>query len=293
MVGGCDFVVRPVYPAASNVLPPQGAGIVGASRGVMVGKIVRAIKNPQIIVNVITWQLLTWRIAVHNRLLRPGPSPLGPTSDLPELEEIRERMRLDTDISDHLPRLFVEALTARPGLIVELGVRGGDSTFVLERVAKLSGAEWISVDMNDCSDASRWPKWNFVQSDDITFAAEFPDYCGRKGIVPVIDVLFIDTSHLFDHTVQELASWFPYLSRNARVLFHDTNQRRLGRRADGRLMAGIDNRGVIAALERYFDCTFDANHDFITVRDGWVIRHVALSNGFTVLERPPLRKPEK
>jgi hypothetical protein len=53
------------------------------------------------------------------------------------------------------------------------------------------------------------------------------------------------------------------------------------------------NRGVIAALERYFDCTFDANHDFITVRDGWVIRHVALSNGFTVLERPPLRKPEK
>lgn len=255
----------------------------------MVDKLIRAVKNPRIVSNFVGWQLLNSWIAMHNAVVRRRLPKSVPASDLAELEEIRQRTLLDTDISDHLPRLFAEALTAYPKLIVELGVRGGDSTFVLERVAKLSGAKWISVDIADCASASSYPEWMFVQSDDITFASAFPAFCAERGIVPEIDVLFIDTSHLYDHTVQELASWFPHLGCRAKVLLHDTNQRRLGRRKDGRLMAGIDNRGVIAALESYFQCSFDADHDFVTILSGWVIRHTAYSNGFTVLQKIELR----
>jgi len=206
------------------------------------------------------------------------------------LAQIQERCKLDTDISDHLPTLFAETLTMHPRLIVELGVRGGDSTFVLERAARLCQARLISVDIADCAKVTSWPDWLFVQSDDVAFAKEFPRYCAERGLAPRIDVLFIDTSHLYDHTVQELACWLPFLAEHAKVLFHDTNQRRLGRRKDGRLMAGIDNRGVIAALENYFGRSFDAGQDFVDVCKGWLIKHFAYSNGLTILEKLP-RQP--
>src|SRR5579871_1351254 len=214
----------------------------------MFQKLQRVLNNPQIVRNYVGWKLLTTRVAIHNARNphRPGiPAP----SCLQEMMQIEERRRLDTDISDHLPTLFAETINARPRLIVELGVRGGDSTFVLERAARFCQAKLISVDINDCRGVSDWSEWLFVQSDDIAFAARFTTFCRQHNIEPAIDVLFIDTSHLYDHTVQELAAWLPLLTDSGKVLFHDTNQHRLGRRKDGRLMAGIDNRGVIAALE--------------------------------------------
>jgi len=70
-----------------------------------------------------------------------------------EFDEIVERSGPRTDISDHLPLLFVEAMDVHPDLIVELGVRTGESTFVFERVAALHDATLVSADINDCSRA--------------------------------------------------------------------------------------------------------------------------------------------
>ena len=75
-------------------------------------------------------------------------------SSSPELHEILSRARIRTDISDHLPDLFTESLAVQPRLIVELGVRDGESTFVFERVAKLCNARIVSVDIEPTSRVS-------------------------------------------------------------------------------------------------------------------------------------------
>ena len=54
--------------------------------------------------------------------------------------------------------LFTEALSVHPSLIVELGVRGGESTFVFERVAKMCGSQLGSVDIEDCAEEIPWTK---------------------------------------------------------------------------------------------------------------------------------------
>ena len=82
--------------------------------------------------------------------------------------------------------------------------------------------------------------------------------------------------------------WFPFLSERAKVLFHDTN---MGERfviKDGSMGFSWDNeRGVIKAIEEYFNASFNEKQDFATIINGWVIRHCAHCNGLTILERLP------
>ena len=207
-------------------------------------------------------------------------------SDLPAFVEVHEHCRVRTDISDHLTTLFSQTIAMQPRLIAELGVRGGESTFVLERVAKLCAAPLVSVDIEDCSSVCNYPNWHFNKSDDIQFAKDWPKWVSTKGLPATIDVLFIDTSHIYEHTVQEIKHWFPLLSPKCKVMFHDTNQRKIYWRKDGSVGIGWNNnRGVMAAIEEYFDTKFDESRDFVELHKGWVISHTALCSGFTTLTR--------
>lgn len=226
---------------------------------------------------------------IYNALLdlwrRPADAASG---DLAEFNEVAERARERSDISDHLVTMFAEALSVRPRLIVELGVRGGESTFVFERVARLCGASLVSCDVDDCSVVSAYPGWHFVQSDDIEFAARFPEWCHARGIVPSIDLLFIDTSHRFDQTVAEIDAWFPLLAERSKAIFHDSNLRPLYVRKDGSIGFGMDcDRGVIRALERFLGRPYNERRDFMDARRGWLIRHSAHCCGLAILERLP------
>ena len=238
--------------------------------------------------------MLNFAIRAHNaahKLLWPYSTPAALT---PELREIQDRaIRFRSDISDHLPTLFSESIAMRPRLIVELGVRGGESRFVFERVAKLNDSFLVSVDMDDCSAAcSPASKWYFLKADDVLFAQEFPAWCGEHGVSLGIDVLFIDTSHLYDHTVEEIRGWFSHLNPKSKVIFHDTNLRKLGRRMDGTLLRGWDNdRGVIRAIEDFLGARLNERVDFVTTINQWVVRHWARCNGLTVLERVPGQAP--
>ncbi len=206
-------------------------------------------------------------------------------------EIIQRAHRQRTDISDHLITLFVEGTQTKPRLIVELGVRGGESTYVFERVSQLTGAKLVSVDIEDCSSSSTYENWMFVQMDDIAFAQQFESWCVQRQIIPEIDLLFIDTSHKFDHTVQELQYWLPFTSSQAKVILHDTNMRHIYRRADGSLgVTQHQHRGVIAALEQYFNKSFNERLSFLDYQQGWLIKHVSHSSGLTILEKitPPL-----
>ena len=219
---------------------------------------------------------------------RPVDAVVG---DLPALNEIKQRAARRSDISDHLPTMFVETLRARPRLIVELGVRRGESTFVFERVARLTGATIVSCDLNDCSGTSAYEKRHFVQGDDVEFARRFPEWCRERGIRPEIDVLFIDTSHFYDHTVAEIDAWFPFLSEQGKVILHDTNLTYTYFRKDGSIGFAMEcERGVIRALEGFFGKNYDETRDFIDVQGGWLIQHWAKCCGLTILDRIPLKE---
>lgn len=191
-----------------------------------------------------------------------------------------------TDIDEHLETMYVEGLLCRPRLIVELGVRGGTSTAVFDQVSEICGSTIISGDIADCSGVSPNPRWHFFRGDDVHLAEMFPQYCRTLGITPEVDLLFIDTSHYYDHTVEEIRAWFPLLSSRAKVMFHDTNLRNVGPRKDGCFQLGWDNeRGVIRAIEEYLGTRIDERRHCVDVVAGWLLRHWPNCNGFTILDR--------
>lgn len=230
-------------------------------------------------------KLLEGAAAAYNRIVIVRATPRI-SADSGPLNDINVHAKKQSDISDHLTNLFVEAAAMRPSMIVELGVRSGESTVALSRVANLFGSHLISVDLEDCSRACSSDHQVFVESDDVTFAKEFTEWCERRNYSSSIDVLFIDTSHEFDHTVAEIQHWFPLLSPHCKVFFHDTNMGTVYFRKNGTMGIGWENtRGVIAAIEQYFGCQFDERNDFFHFTGGWIIKHFANCNGFTVLER--------
>src|SRR5712671_3556504 len=197
-----------------------------------------------------------------------------------------------SDISDHLPTIFSEIVAAFPKLIVELGTRGGESTKTILAAAKHSDATVLSIDINDCSGVEIATdfkfSWHFVQADDIIFENDaFQKWCITHALEPRIDVLFIDTSHLYEHTRAEIPAWFPHLSARATVIFHDTNLNRTSRTYNnGILNIGWDNqRGVIRAIEELLGKHLNEGEVFAGVAAEWLIHHYPNSFGLTVLKK--------
>ncbi len=200
---------------------------------------------------------------------------------------VEEMQKEDSDISSHYEKLYRCCLDQKPKLIVELGVsQSGNSSKIFSMVNEEIGSCIIGVDIVRCP-------YNFVSNgtfvcrDDIEFAKDF-----RRLVSQPIDLLFIDTSHEYQHTKNEIRDWFPMLAPDATVLFHDTNLRLHYQRENGTSGIGWDNqRGVIRAIEDHFGRKFDEtervslelNHDGHT----WLFEHWPLCNGFTCLKRDP------
>lgn len=198
-----------------------------------------------------------------------------------------------TAITDHLPLLYFEAVSHRPRLIVELGTRGGDSTRALLAAAELADAQVLSIDINDCSGADipapLRERWTFIRADDVAFAREqFEKWCADRGLEPAAEVIFCDTSHLYEHTKDEIASWLPFLHPRGVMMFHDSSLRPFVRRLDGSVRRAWENeRGVIRAIEEALETHYDENTLFADTREGFSIYHVPYSSGFTMLVRTP------
>lgn len=122
-----------------------------------------------------------------------------------------------SDINEHLPTL--EMLTVQLNLkhVLELGVRDGDSTLALLSAVKRIGGGVTSMDIEDCpvADERIWkaglsPLWTFILADDLK--VEW-DRC--------VDLLFIDTSHQYEHTVMELEKYAPFVAPGGLIVLHD------------------------------------------------------------------------
>lgn len=207
-------------------------------------------------------------------------------SEIKEINEIREKSLTLTDINEHLETIFNETVKLQPKLIVELGVRGGESTFVFERAASMSNSNLLSVDIEDIDFKSDYAKWQFYKGDDIELGKNFVKFAKENGLPEKIDVLFIDTSHEYKHTVDEINVWFPHLSENSIVMFHDTNISPIFKRKDGTIGGGWNNkRGVIKAIEEHLETTFNEKQPFEKTVKKFTISHNPYCNGMTILRK--------
>jgi len=131
-----------------------------------------------------------------------------------------DEILVESDISEHLSTLFLLTIEFDLKRILELGVRDGNSTTALtEAVSKIDGHVW-SIDVNSCNEAGRKVKlldlekyWTFIQGDDIAIGQNW----NQK-----VDHIFIDTSHSYGHTLQELKTYVKFLEPNGFITFHDT-----------------------------------------------------------------------
>lgn len=195
-----------------------------------------------------------------------------------------------SDIRDHYGVLFSQAVSLRPRLIVELGTRGGGSTCALLAASHLTGSRMLSIDLDDCG-ALNLPfreHWNFVRADDTVFGVSgFPEWCRNANLPAEIDLLFIDTSHVYEHTKQEIQVWEPWLSASGTMIFHDTNMGRgVYARTDGSVAIGWNNRrGVIRAIEEFLGRTYDETAYFCDLAKGYLVIHHPSCNGLTILRK--------
>ncbi len=199
-------------------------------------------------------------------------------------------------ISDHLSTLFFFAMDSRPKLMVELGTRSGDSTRTLLAAASITQSVLLSVDRKNCGglDLPFNQHWHFVQSDDVEFGKTgFVKWCTHHEMTPRIDLLFIDTSHWYEHTKKEIEIWSPFLSPDGIIVLHDTN---MGKgtyaRIDGSTGSGYDNdRGVIRVVEEMSNRSYDEMSFFCDLSNGFLIMHHPHCNGLTVLKKYALAEP--
>lgn len=226
------------------------------------------------------YNIVVDRLHPSSRLWRKQPACL------PELDYLHSRELSKSPIIDHLPDIFAEVLRRNPKLVVELGVEFGYSSHAIQSAARICGARVLSLDIEDCSDVSDWEDWEFVQADDVAWAQRFPEWAATSGLHPAIDVLFIDTSHEYHHTVAELQAWTPYLAPDGVILLHDTNMRKVYTRRDGTIGLGSEKaRQVMQAVEEFVGHRFSEGLPFVDFCNGWLVIHEPICNGFTVLQR--------
>lgn len=137
-------------------------------------------------------------------------------------DEYRRRCNETSDINEHLPALFdaVMAIDRPEPRILELGTRTGNSTAAFLhalQVRKDGMLTSVDIDMPDVP--GEWfdlDQWMFVRGSDIDSRV-----ISRLNVLPY-DLLFIDTSHTYEHTLTELSIYMPRLERGGVALFHDT-----------------------------------------------------------------------
>jgi len=143
----------------------------------------------------------------------------GLNADLLTYKDVLARSKMESDINEHLHHLY--KLTAniplKEKVVVELGVRRGESTTALLAAVNDTSGRLISVDIAECKETRRRLKgesnWSFVHGNDMDLIKQWDK---------PIDHLFIDTSHNYKHTLAELREWGKWVKENGIISLHDT-----------------------------------------------------------------------
>lgn len=133
-------------------------------------------------------------------------------------EEYAQRLGPWSDIQQHLPELYETAGRYPAARVLELGVRWGTSTAALLAGVEVCGGHLWSVDIAEPAVPDWWrtcDRWTLTVGSDLA-----PDV--MAGQPSQIDVLFVDTSHVYEQTLAELRLYVPRVVPGGTVLCHDT-----------------------------------------------------------------------
>lgn len=117
-----------------------------------------------------------------------------------------------SDIYEHLPTFY--ALAQDATTVIELGTRSGVSTIAWLYGLEGHGHLW-SVDIDPKPEIGTHAHWTFIQGDD----------CSGEVFAQLpadVDVVFIDTSHEYAHTLRELNLYRWLLKPGGKLVLHDT-----------------------------------------------------------------------
>lgn len=133
--------------------------------------------------------------------------------------EYKRLCKEPSDIYRHLPT-FVRVVTELDAQkVIELGTRSGVSTIAwLHGLAKTGGHLW-SVDIDPAPAIERrgmgLAGWTFVRGDDCSETV-------FRALPDAADVVFIDTSHDYSHTMAELSLYQWKVRPGGLLMLHDT-----------------------------------------------------------------------
>jgi len=140
------------------------------------------------------------------------PSEALPVSAL--AEQYAEVAATPSDIYLHLPKMVDLVRTLNAQHVIELGTRTGVSTIAWLHALEATGGRLTSVDIDERPAIGDHDRWTFIQGDDCSDAV-------LDQLEPA-DIVFIDTSHLYAHTVRELAAYLPLVRSGGLICLHDT-----------------------------------------------------------------------
>ena len=128
------------------------------------------------------------------------------------------RLTQYSDITDHLRFMHDTVLKYTRPVVIEMGVRTGNSTSaLLSAVLEKDGQMW-SADINESQVPGYFheiPQWHFRQGDSVT--SDTLRWMPKKA-----HVVFMDTSHTFEQQLAELRAYVPRVQPGGTVLIHDT-----------------------------------------------------------------------
>jgi len=215
--------------------------------------------------------------------------------------------KTDTDISSHLPKIFTTSLNHlqkhNGRVIVQLGLHRGDALYVFNEVSKVQPVTIIGIEKSSqpAYEHQLRPGNRIYNMDDIEYSKIHLTECVKNRIKHTIDILFIDCSHLYLHTVKELEHYVPLLDPHGMIILHDTYMSPIQpgfgwQLKNGNVLSGgWDNqRGVSHALENYFGIKMtewqDFTESFVHNEILWSLEHEYICNGLTILRKIE-RKP--
>ncbi|HMI48900.1 MAG TPA: class I SAM-dependent methyltransferase [Gemmatimonadaceae bacterium] len=131
------------------------------------------------------------------------------------LTEIYEEVATQpTDVQGHLGTFVELVVELDASQVIELGSRSGVSTIAWLYALENRGHLW-AVDVSPAPPIEGCEHWTFVQGDDCS--------PGVLAQLPYeVDIVFIDTSHAYEHTLRELELYLPRVRAGGRILLHDT-----------------------------------------------------------------------
>lgn len=171
-----------------------------------------------------------------------------------------EHSKKITDIHQHLVTLHQLVTSIQAKTVIELGVNTGESTVAFLEAVEVTNGQLYSVDIQLLPATKAMlesygltKRWNFTLQDDLEYVKGWP--AEKKA-----DLIFIDTSHAFDHTTKEIAAYEPILRPGGTMVFHDTVS--------------------------FYEGVFKPIKKFLKAHQGWAFENKTNCNGLGILKKP-------